>query len=106
MPEPVSNNVSRTYFHGFVEWHPQRSTRVIRVLYDSSGEPSSLQLCESSDNNHTVLIGQPFDRQVLIEAVRTEIGLVVIRQQLRHARLVSASIGQSSSDQAGGDQRR
>lgn len=73
VPEPVANPVSRTYFYQEVEWHPRRSTRVLRVLFGADGEPARIQLCASSDNNNAVLIAGPFSAQVLAERVLQEI---------------------------------
>lgn len=79
VPEPIDNHISRSYFYQRVEWHPQRSTRVFRVLFDTAGEPARFQLCASSDNNNTVLIEQPFSREQLLGLVRQEVALVTAR---------------------------
>ena len=79
VPEPIDNHVSRSYFYQRVEWHPQRSTRVFRVLFDTAGEPARIQLCASSDNNNTVLIEQPFSRAQMLGLVRQEVALVTAR---------------------------
>lgn len=81
IPEHTSNNISQTYFHKVIEWHPLRSTRVFRVLFESNGEPARIQLCSSSDNNNTVLIVQPFCKQALIEAASIETELIEARLQ-------------------------
>lgn len=73
IPQPVANHVSRTYFYQQVEWHPSRSTRILRVLYGAPGEVSRIQLCVSSDNNNTALIAPPFDVRLITKLVSTEI---------------------------------
>lgn len=77
--DPVANHVARTYFHGCIEWHPGRSTRVFRVLFGADGEPASLQLCASSDNNNCVLVQAPFSPQQLAELAAQEIALIQAR---------------------------
>lgn len=79
VPEPVDNPVARSYFFQRVEWHPQRSTRVFRVLFDSAGEPARIQLCASSDNNNTVLLAQPFSTEQLLDLARQEVALIQTR---------------------------
>lgn len=79
VPQPLANAVSCTYFHQKVEWHPARSTRVFRVLFDAGGEPDRIQLCASSDNNNTVLIGRPFSAQALTELAVQEIRRIEAR---------------------------
>ena len=79
VPEPVDNPVARSYFFQRVEWHPQRSTRVFRVLFDSAGEPARIQLCASSDNNNTVLLAQPFSTEQLLDLARQEVALIKTR---------------------------
>lgn len=37
VPEPAVTSVSRTYFYKTVEWHPARSSRVLRVLFGADG---------------------------------------------------------------------
>lgn len=76
VPELVDNNISRTYFFERMESNPGESTRVFRVIFDVSGEPSRIQLCASSDNNNTVLIAQPFDARALADIAIQEIGLI------------------------------
>ncbi len=79
VPEPVDNPVARSYFFQRVEWHPQRSTRVFRILFDPSGEPARIQLCASSDNNNTVLLAQPFSTEQLLDLARQEVALIKTR---------------------------
>ncbi|WP_156372022.1 hypothetical protein [Acidovorax sp. Leaf78] len=81
VPEPAVNSVSRTYFYKTVEWHPARSSRVLRVLFGADGQPNRIQLCASSDNNNAVLIAGPFTVQGLgarvaqeVERVRERLG--------------------------------
>jgi hypothetical protein len=76
VPQPVGNHVSRTYFYQRVEWHPSRSTRVLRVLYGEPGEVSRIQLCVSSDNNNTALIAPPFDARLLTKLVSSELDML------------------------------
>lgn len=73
VPEPVVNQVSRTYFYQRVEWHPRLSTRVFRAIFGAAGEVSRIQLCVSSDNNNTALIAPPFDTHGLTELANREI---------------------------------
>ena len=80
VPEPLANNVSRTYFHKAVIWHPQRSTRVFRVLFDARGEPARIQLCASSDNNNTVLVARPFSAHLLQELVAQQVQIIEARR--------------------------
>ncbi|MBW8466327.1 hypothetical protein [Acidovorax sp.] len=75
-PEPAMPAAACTYFLGEVQWHPARSTRTARVFYGPDGVPVRLQLCASSDNNNTVLLQLPLERQQLVSAVRAEIELV------------------------------
>ena len=79
VPEPIDNHVSRSYFYQRVEWHPQRSTRVFRVLFDTAGEPARIQLCASSDNNNTVLIEQPFGKEHLTDLAQQEVAQIKAR---------------------------
>ena len=79
IPETVANPVARTYFHGRIDWHPGRSTRVFRVLFGADGEPARLQLCASSDNNNCVLVQAPFSPQQLAELAAQEIALIQAR---------------------------
>jgi hypothetical protein len=80
IPEPVVNNVSRTYFYREVDWHPTRSTRVFRVLFDTEGEPSRIQLCASSDNNNAVLLVAPFCKDALGQLAAQEIAQIQARR--------------------------
>lgn len=79
VPEPIDNHVSRSYFYQRVEWHPQRSTRVFRVLFDTAGEPARIQLCASSDNNNTVLIEKPFGKEHLTDLAQQEVAQIKAR---------------------------
>ncbi len=79
VPEPADNPVARSYFFQRVEWHPLRSTRVFRVLFDTAGQPARIQLCASSDNNNTVLIAQPFSREQLLGLAQQEVALIKAR---------------------------
>jgi hypothetical protein len=83
VPEPVASPVSRSYFHERVEWHPSCSTRVIRVLFDPRGQAFNVQLCVSSDNNHTVLMPTPFSESQLRAAVAQEIERLQARWRFR-----------------------
>ena len=88
-PEPAMPAAACTYFLGEVQWHPARSTRTARVFYGPDGVPVRLQLCASSDNNNTVLLQLPLERQQLVSAVRAEIELV----ERRLARAMDAAGG-------------
>ncbi|CAN7337082.1 hypothetical protein [Acidovorax sp. LjRoot117] len=79
VPEPIDNGVSRTYFIREVQWHPQRSTRVVRVLAGTAAQAARIQLCASSDNNNTVLITAPFSAERLRGLLAEEISLVEAR---------------------------
>jgi hypothetical protein len=73
VPEPVANQVARTYFYQRVEWHPRHSTRVFRVIFGANGQISRIQLCATSDNNNTALISPPFDARQLTLLANIEI---------------------------------
>lgn len=73
VPEPARPFAACTYFLREVQWHPAKSTRTVRVLYEPNGEPSRLQLCASSDNNNTVLRPLPLEKPQLLAAVLGEI---------------------------------
>ena len=85
LPESVQNSISRTYFHQAIEWHPQKSTRVFRVLFDSQFKISGIQLCASSDNNNTVLVRPPFLESDIVEMAAREIEIIKCRQSLSSA---------------------
>jgi hypothetical protein len=76
VPEITENTVSRTYFYRRVEWHPGKSTRVFRVIFESNGAPARIHLCASSDNNNSVLIQAPFHKQLLADCAAKEIALI------------------------------
>jgi hypothetical protein len=76
IPEPVVNQVSRTYFYQRVEWNPRQSTRVFRVIFGADGEVSRIQLCATSDNNNTELVSPPFDEQRLTQLVKIQINKI------------------------------
>lgn len=80
VPDPVANPVARSYFHQRVDWHPQRSTRVFRLVLDAQGAPQALQLCASSDNNNTVLAHPPFSEVRLQALADQEITRLQARQ--------------------------
>lgn len=77
--DPAERGSSTTYFHRTVCWHPARSTRVLRVHRDAHGEPVSMQLCVSSDNNNSVLLKAPLSEAVLRRCVAAEIALLGAR---------------------------
>ncbi|TFV90889.1 hypothetical protein E4K72_20670 [Oxalobacteraceae bacterium OM1] len=77
--EPVERGSSTTYFHRTVCWHPARSTRVLRVHRDARGEPVSMQLCVSSDNNNSVLLKSPLSETTVRQHVATEIAMLALR---------------------------
>lgn len=66
----------RTYFLGTVEWHPSRSTRMLKVLLDAAGTPWKIQLCVSSDNNNSVFLAAPFGQDALVQAIDGELRLL------------------------------
>jgi hypothetical protein len=70
--EPAHGGSWRSYFAGTVEWHPARSTRVLKVLLDSAGAPFAVQLCVSSDRNNSVLLHPPFAPDALRDAIDAE----------------------------------
>jgi hypothetical protein len=72
IPEPAHGGSWRCYFVGAVEWHPARSTRLIKVLRDHAGMPFKVQLCVSSDNNNSVFIDAPFERALLAATIAEE----------------------------------
>lgn len=74
IPEATVNQVSRTYFHQRIEWHPRMSTRVFRLIFGINDEISRIQLCVTSDNNNTALISPPFDPQEISKLAKNEIG--------------------------------
>lgn len=71
----------KTYFWRKVAWRPSESTRVARVRWGSYDEIVSVQLCVSSDNNNSVLVGAPFDRNDLHKAIMGEIELLEFFQR-------------------------
>ena len=89
VPQATENNISRTYFHERVEWHPFLSTRVFRVLFEPDGELSRIQLCASSDNNNSVLIQGPFQKQMLMELAAAEIAIIEARATPAPAKMPS-----------------
>lgn len=86
LPDPAAKGDSLSFFVGKVERHPARCTRTVRVFFSGSGEPAMLQLCASSDNNNTVLLRQPFDRESLAGAIRQEIDTLRERLGVESAR--------------------
>jgi hypothetical protein len=72
VPERAHGGSWRSYFAGAVEWHPARSTRVLKVLLDSAGAPFAVQLCVSSDRNNSVLLHPPFTPDALRAAIDAE----------------------------------
>lgn len=87
IPDDRGSQVSCTYFYQMVEWHPAANTRVFRVLFSADGEPSSIQLCASSDNNNTVLVNIGSDKHSLRQVYLQEVKMIEGR----------LSIGQPSS---------
>ena len=79
--EPASGGFSCSYFLQAIERHPQRSTRVLRVMFDRDGQPSAIQLCASSDHNHAVLVDPSIAGSALIDAAAKE--MAIIRQRRR-----------------------
>src|SRR5438067_116962 len=62
----------RTYFHARIDWHPARSTRLLKLVLDHEGRPARMQLCASSDSNNSVFLAAPFTAAALREAVAAE----------------------------------
>ena len=83
VPEPADNGIARTYFYQRVDWHPGRSTRVLRVLYDAQGKPARIQRCVSSDNNNAVLLTTPFEKRQVLEAAAQEVACLLARRSSR-----------------------
>ena len=81
VPEVLENAVSRTYFHRRIEWHPGRSTRVLRVLFEPDGEPGRIQLCASSDSNNCVMVPPPHCPERLSTLAAQQIALIELRLQ-------------------------
>lgn len=79
--EVSENTVSRTYFYQRIDWRPQQSTRVFRVLFGPNGEPLRIQLCASSDNNNSVLMEAPLEAPRLIDLAKKEIALLERRMK-------------------------
>ena len=77
VPEPADNGIARAYFYQRVDWHPGRSTRVLRVLYDAQGKPARIQRCVSSDNNNAVLLTTPFEKRQVLEAAAQEVACLL-----------------------------
>lgn len=71
--DPREWGSGQTYFFERVQWNPSESTRVVRILRDASGNVMSIQLCISSDNNNSVLMHAPFDKDTIRKAVTDEI---------------------------------
>lgn len=93
VPQPALPTGACTYFLREVQWHPARSTRTVRVLYGPDGAPTRLQLCASSDNNNTVLLQLPRERQQLVSAVLQEIQLVEQRLRARRVARADRAVG-------------
>ncbi len=70
--EPAHSGSWRTYFFREVVWHPARTTRTAKLLFDHAGAPFRLQLCVSSDNNNSVFLAAPFGRDALKRAIDAE----------------------------------
>ena len=77
--EPEHSGSWRTYFFKEIVWHPSRTTRTVKVLLDGVGIPFKVQLCLSSDNNNSVFVGGPFEREGLRGMVEREIGGILVR---------------------------
>ena len=72
LPETEHGGSWRTYFFKKIIWHPSRSTRIIKVLWDHTKTPFKIQLCVSSDNNNSVFIFAPFEHDALKLAIEKE----------------------------------
>jgi len=77
--EPAHSGSWRTYFFKEVVWHPARTTRMVKVLFDHAGAPFKLQLCVSSDNNNSVFLAAPFGRDALKRAIGGETAQLMLR---------------------------
>ena len=77
--EPEHSGSWRTYFFKEIVWHPSRTTRTVKVLFDGLGMPFKIQLCVSSDNNNSVFVAGPFEREGLRGMVEREIGGILVR---------------------------
>lgn len=71
--EPPHSGTWRNLFYQRIDRHPATSTRVIKVLADAQGRADRLQLCATSDNNHSVLFGIPEDLRLLTPIIEREI---------------------------------
>lgn len=77
--EPEHSGSWRTYFFREIVWHPSRTTRTVKVLFDGLGMPFKIQLCVSSDNNNSVFVRGPFEREGMRGVVESEIGGILMR---------------------------
>ena len=96
--EVSENAVSRTYFYQRIDWRPQQSTRVLRVLFGPNGDPFRIQLCASSDNNNSVLMEAPFEEALVTERAKQEIAL--LERRLQPQQLVDGSAASGRPAQA------
>jgi len=81
--DPREWGSGQTYFFERVQWNPSESTRVVRVLRDASGNVMSMQLCLSSDNNNSVLMHSPFEKDAVRKAVAGEIAALKKWKELK-----------------------
>lgn len=71
--DATERGLARTYFLERVCWQPAKNTRIARVAYEASGQVVSIRLCVSSDNNNSVFVRMPVERDELRAAVIAEI---------------------------------
>ena len=75
VPDLQERGNGRTYFWKKVIWAPTATTRIVRTYYDSNGTVSRILLCVSSDNNNSVFVVPPFNKERLRTVIEDEIKL-------------------------------
>jgi len=73
--DPIEHGDGRSYFWQKVMWAPAATTRILRVQSDTASNVTRVRLCISSDNNNSVFIPMPLERQKIHELVAREIAL-------------------------------
>ncbi len=76
VPDPLERGSARTYFWRSILRHPVNTTRTVRVFLDTAPMVSRIHLCVSSDNNNSVFVHTPFDKDSLRVAIAKEIALL------------------------------
>jgi hypothetical protein len=74
--DPNERGAGKTYFFKRAVWLPAETTRVVRVLQGVCGDVMAIKLCVSSDNNNSVLVKPPFERDVLRDLVNAELDMM------------------------------